>query len=581
MGKGTNRPKLAARLCPAVLACVAAGQAREPAPQQAPVFGSTVSVTRVKVAVLDEDDRPVAGLGAADFRVLDEGQEREIQVVLDPDESPLDLALVLDYSTSVADTWPDARERVHAFLEALSPRDCVHVLPFNSRVSPGLHGPPGDPYLRLFVDRFPMWGLTRLYDALFSAYAALGTPAAAASGPADPGSVETVPGACESGEQTPRRRQALVVLTDGADEGSDYSYRDVLMQAWRADTPVFSVAVGIAATSDRDLDGYRSLGVPRAEIEEIRTMRRQLAELARVSGGRMVTQQDIRDGYAEVLSLLRGYYVLGYRTPEPRRAGWHEVRVELRERAGRRVVSQPGYYSAEVDPAPAFDALAAAQAALAERRFEEALRWFDIAAGLDAGVGSPDLGMALAYDALGQLVLARAALERALARHPGLAAAHAQLASVAARQADYEAAWEHAIRARLGGGGVDDTIARLRVRTGDPADLQRRLARPVLFIVRPEVPGLEEQLRLGPVLDALGNAVESTPAAALTQHAGRATHYLRLDLDRITAEGVRGKLELWSVQGDRLADEKLRLGPQPSATQAAEILRRLLERLRR
>ena len=541
------------------------------AQEQRPTFGSTVSVTRVKVAVLDRAGNPVPDLGVDDFRVFDDGDERAVTVLLAPERTPLDLAVIPDFSTSVAESWPDARERVLAFLDALGAEDCVYLLPFNSRVGPGAHEPAPSPLHRMLMQRFPMSGSTRLYDALFAGYAGLG------GGPSDDAPVLAGTGSCRGGAGQVRRR-AIVLLTDGADAGSRYSYRDVLMQAWRADIPVFPVAVGVAALPRGDLEGYRSLGAPREEVEAVITTQDQLRELARVSGGRLVTQREIRDGYAEVLALVSGYYVLGYRTPEPRREGWHEVSVRLRETDGRRVVFQPGYYGSLEDPDDALAALEEGQRLLQERRFLEALAAFGRVARRDLEVGFPDLGMAIAHEGLGQLEAARLAYLRELDQHPGLGSIHLRLARLYLRRGELRPAWEHAVVAELGGEPVGDLLQQLR-RRGQPDDLGSLRRRPVLFVVRPKDPGLEAQLLLGRVLRALGVLVESRPGLVLTRNAAAATHYVRLDVDRLRESELRADLELWSAtDGERLERESLRLD-DPFTADLAAGLRPVLEDL--
>lgn len=569
---------LAVLIALAIAAPVSAGAAQEP---QKPTFAAAVSITRVKVAVLDDDGEPVAGLGPEAFRVFDDGEEQDVRLVLDPDEAPLDLALVLDYSASIADGWPDARERVHAFLDALGDDDCVYLLPFNARVGPGLRAGPDDETLRAVVERFPMRGVTRLYDALFTAYSALASPASAAG--ADAPLAARMPGSCGTRGRVVERRPAIVLLTDGADEGSGYSYRDVLMQAWRSDVPVFPVAVGMAAISDTDLDGYRTLGVPRSAIEQVRTTRRQLAELARVSGGRGVSQRQIGDGYDEVLSLLRGYHVIGYRSPEPRRRGWHEVDVRLTGKSEYRVVVQPGYYGVEVDPRPVEAALETARRALQQRDFDTALRWFQIAGGHGIDMGLPDLGAGIAHEALGQHAAARDAYRRSLRRYPGLGAVQLRLARASLRLADLGAAWDHALRADAVGEDATEVLESLRIRDPSPPDVAAMRARPVLYLVRPPEPSLEAQLDLDVVLQGLGRRLEQRPDVVLTRRPAAATHYVRLEVDDAGNGAVRGDLELWSADGRRLESGGLRVDDLEASDLSSRLdgpLEKLLRRLR-
>ena len=63
---------------PATPRAAAAGQQPPSAATQTPVFGSAVELVRLDVLVLDKDDRPVSGLTAADFEVLEGGRPQAI-----------------------------------------------------------------------------------------------------------------------------------------------------------------------------------------------------------------------------------------------------------------------------------------------------------------------------------------------------------------------------------------------------------------------------------------------------------------------------------------------------------------------
>ena len=138
-------------------------------------FRSGVYLTRIKVSVLDDEGEPVTGLATNDFKLFEDGVEQDIQLVLAPSDAPLDLALVLDFSASIEQEWPDPRPReaIHALLDALEPDDCVLLIPFHAAVGPGRWGPPGAALLRRIVDSIPYGSETRLYDAIQAAYRGL------------------------------------------------------------------------------------------------------------------------------------------------------------------------------------------------------------------------------------------------------------------------------------------------------------------------------------------------------------------------------------------------------------------------
>ena len=62
----------------AVLMCLSAQQAPPPPPAQTPTFRTGVDAVQIDVSVLDKDRRPVRGLTAADFTVLEDGKPRQI-----------------------------------------------------------------------------------------------------------------------------------------------------------------------------------------------------------------------------------------------------------------------------------------------------------------------------------------------------------------------------------------------------------------------------------------------------------------------------------------------------------------------
>ncbi len=151
-------------------------------------------------------------------------------------------------------------------------------------------------------------------------------------------------------DPTASRRRALVVLSDGADENSDATFYESLAAARAASVPVFPVALGYA--------------------NEDQHLKERLGELARATGGRMIESlapARLRESYSNVVTMLRGSYLLGYdptakRAPQPdagvvagareplspppgqrRRPVWHEIQVELR-RPNFEALVRPGYY---------------------------------------------------------------------------------------------------------------------------------------------------------------------------------------------------------------------------------------------
>lgn len=494
-----------------------------------PRFEVSVGMTRIKAAVIDANGEPVVGLGPSDFRVWENGIEREITLVLDPVRFSLDVALVLDFSGSIQRDWSaaSARQAAHGFLEQLDPDDCVFLLPFNSQVGPGVWGTPDDVRLRQAIDDQGFEFYTRLYDAMLVAHDALDQRRPDSASAAAEELEDTLYGTwmepvtdASCGEpldpqEARERRAALVLLTDGEDSGSRAGYADALMASWRSEVPVFAIGVGMASQRVRYRGSTSSRRTSRQQFESIAALQDQLREIARVSGGQLILQRDLVDGYATTLGLLRGYYVLAYPSPEELEEGWQELEVKLTD-ARAEVVVQPGVYRDEESHIGAVNILREASVKFALGQYEEALLDFDHVARFSPDIGAPFFGRALVLEKLGRYAEARDSFARSLQLRPGAPATHAKLAEMSLRVGDYDQGWEHAIRAHLGGFSQVETFAALDKVSESPEDIRARLVGPVVFFMPPRVPELDDQLALADVSHEIMAGLDTTPMLAIT-----------------------------------------------------------------
>jgi VWFA-related protein len=494
-----------------------------------PRFEVTVGMTRIKAAVIDANGEPVPGLVPSDFRVWENGVEQEITLVLDPVRFSLDMALVLDFSASIERDWSavSARQAAHGFLDQLGADDCVFLLPFNSQVGPGVWGKPDDVILRAAIDDQGFKSYTRLYDAILVAHDALDQRRPDSASAAAEELADTLYGTwmepvtdASCGEpldpyEARQRRAAMVLLTDGEDSGSRAGYADALMASWRSEVPVFAIGVGQAAQRVRYRGSTWSRRTSRQQFEAIAALQDQLREIARVSGGQLILQQDLADGYATTLGLLRGYYVLAYVSPEGVEDGWQKLEVKLTE-ASAEVVVQPGVYRNEDSHVVAVNILREASVKFAMGQYEEALADFDHVARFSPDIGAPYFGRALVLEKLGRYAEARDSFARSLELRPGVPATHSKLAEISLRVGDYEQAWEHAIRAHLGGFSQIETFEALDKVSEQPQDFRARLVGPVVFFMRPRVPELDAQLALADVSHKILAGLDTTPMLAVT-----------------------------------------------------------------
>jgi len=269
---------------------LAAGAAQEP-----PVFAAGTEVVRIE-ALVTRGAELVEGLRPEDFQVKDNGVPQRVTSVAF-EEIPVDVLLVLDLSFSV--TGPKLvalRRAAQALLDGLGPEDRAALVGFREwtrLVQPFTHDRSR---VRAALQRTEGAGATALYDAVYAALH-LWEPA--------------------------NRRRALVVFSDGVDNQSWLPAEDVVASAAWCDATVYAVT---ARGPDDPSHAF-------------------LREVARATGGRTWEARkgdELRARFLDVLSDIRGRYVLSYSPTGVASEGWHQVEVKLRGRRGD-VLARPGY----------------------------------------------------------------------------------------------------------------------------------------------------------------------------------------------------------------------------------------------
>jgi Ca-activated chloride channel family protein len=87
--------------------------------QAGAVFTTDVRLVNVLATVQDENGVPIGGLNKGDFRILDEGQERDIAVFERRTDRPLSIILLVDTSMSTGIELKYEREAAKRFATAL------------------------------------------------------------------------------------------------------------------------------------------------------------------------------------------------------------------------------------------------------------------------------------------------------------------------------------------------------------------------------------------------------------------------------------------------------------------------------
>ncbi|MYK88512.1 MAG: VWA domain-containing protein, partial [Acidobacteria bacterium] len=279
----------------------------------APTFRSGVEMVTVRVSVRDRNGRIVRDLSRDDFRLIDSGFGRPIESVFASD-SALSVAVLVDISGSMAiDRNIDrARRAVEALVDSLqSGRDELALFTFDTVLRE--IAPFTSDLARIGVPTLTEspFGQTSLYDAVADAATLVG--------------------------RRGNRHRALLVVTDGVDNGSLRTAGEVSSVASAIAVPVHVMTVG------GPLDRRDGIGGAAGADGEI--VAASLADLARWTGGSVRatgTRDDLLAALAELLTGLRYQYVLTFQ-PGFRR-GWHPI--EIRTADDNLVVHARGGYVA-------------------------------------------------------------------------------------------------------------------------------------------------------------------------------------------------------------------------------------------
>jgi Ca-activated chloride channel homolog len=255
---------------------------------------------------------PVTDLHKADFKVFEDGVEQPI-TNFSFEDAPLSIGLLFDNSGSMRNKIKKATEAAAAFFKTANPQDEFFLIEFSDR--PKLTVPftsdPNEIYDRIAHTK--PFGRTSLLDAIHMAMGEM--------------------------KHARNTRKALVIVSDGGDNRSRQTAREIKNAMLESDLQVY--AMGIFDTED----------TPKHSLEE-QNGPKLLEELADNSGGReypVTNLNDLPSISARIGDQLRNQYLIGYTPINSERDGKYRiinVRVSPQaEIPDLRIYYRHGYYS--------------------------------------------------------------------------------------------------------------------------------------------------------------------------------------------------------------------------------------------
>ena len=267
----------------------------------APAQMADITVHLVELpTIVTRDSKPVSDLGESAFRVIDDGKLAKIAKFEHVKDLPLSIGLAIDTSTSMKPKIAEAQKAATQFLSSVMKQgDKAFLMSFDVRPQMVQRWTADFAAVGAGLAKLRTDESTALYDAIvYSLYNFLNVKAP----------------------------KALIVVTDGEDTASKFTYDQTLEYARRAGVPVYAIGVGISPAA---VDTRYRLGKLCAETGGTAFFVDQAGELARI--------------YASIQDELRSQYILGFYPAADVKPGskWHPVTVEVKDAKAKTI---RGYY---------------------------------------------------------------------------------------------------------------------------------------------------------------------------------------------------------------------------------------------
>ena len=258
-----------------------------------------VQFVELFISVADRRGRPIDGLEEGDFTVFEDGQLQAVSRFERVVDLPIHVGVLIDNSASMRNFLDITRRAALGFFEqAVTPRDRAAVITFNRFPQLAVRLTNDLRELGSGLAGLVAEGQTALYDSLiYSLYHFAGVTG----------------------------QRAILLLSDGKDEVSRFSFEDTLEYARRAGVTIYAIGLGIDEAG----------------------VRRRLDRLSTQTGGKSYFVRDpdsLDEIYANVQRELRSQYFLAYQSNSKRTDdGFRRIKVDVR-RPNAQANTMSGYY---------------------------------------------------------------------------------------------------------------------------------------------------------------------------------------------------------------------------------------------
>lgn len=266
----------------------------------------------VPVTVTDARHRYVLGLEQGNFHILEDGTEQHIKQ-FSGEDAPLSVGFVVDVSGSIGSKIDLCRQAVVQFLKTMNAEDEAFLVTFSdhAEVLAPITRDTDQMASRLLT--VPTGGMTALFDGVFAGLHEM--------------------------KKARNPRKTLVVISDGGDNNSAFSAKEVLQKALEAGVQIYAMGV------------FEPLGPLGLSLEEQRGPR-LLSTISEQTGGRAFAASSLNqlpEVAARIAVELRNQYLLAFTPSNQSRDGtYRKLEIKLSEPDGMSKLAarwRLGYYA--------------------------------------------------------------------------------------------------------------------------------------------------------------------------------------------------------------------------------------------
>jgi len=281
-------------------------------------IGVDVNLVVLHATVLDKRGRIVNGLARGDFQVYEDGAPQKLSVFTHAD-IPVTMGIVIDDSGSMRSKRSAVNTAALSFVKTSNPQDQVFVVNFNDVY---YLDTPGDfaqnvEELKAALDKIDSRGGTALYDAVYASldHMKLGN----------------------------RDKKVALIITDGEDNASRYSFEELLRHAQASNVVVYTIGL----LGDEEPGGLFKVhgGGPHRAAKILK----RLAEATGGDSNFPRSLQDVESVCVQIARDIRNQYTLAYYPSNFRKDGTYRVvRVEATDPSNHHkldVRTRAGYYA--------------------------------------------------------------------------------------------------------------------------------------------------------------------------------------------------------------------------------------------